>query len=66
MQVEASHIVALLQELGEQDATHQRMAVRAKRGEPILEICRAAIHALVDDKEALKRLVIEMAVRPTS
>ena len=65
MQVEASHIVALLQELGEQDATCRKFATYAKKGEPILSVCQAAIRALVTDKEALKKLIIEMATEPS-
>ena len=43
MQVEAVDIVALLQELGEQNATCRKFATYAEKGEPILSVCRAAI-----------------------
>ena len=64
MDVEASHIVDMLQELGHEDPTCRRLALCATQGEPILKVCQAAIRALADDKQALRRLVVEITGKP--
>ena len=64
MDVQASRIVELLQDLGREDAACQRLALYAQDGEPILKVCEGAIRALAEQRDALKRLVTEMTDTP--
>ena len=64
MDVQASRIIELLQDLGREDATSRRLALYAQQGEPILKVCEDAIRALAEQRDALKRLVTEMADKP--
>ena len=60
MTVEMSSMLKLLHELGQDDTTCRRFALRAECGESILTVCQAALRALVDDKNNLRKLVITM------
>lgn len=65
MDAEAARIFDLLQELGREDAACRRLALYAQQGEPILKVCEDAIRALDEQRDALKRLVAEMADKPS-
>ncbi len=61
MNKEPSDIIALLRELGDDDLTCWALAAHGEHGEPILNLCYAAINALAKEKALANKQVMEFA-----